>query len=168
MQTRKLGRSGLEVSAIGLGCMGMSEFYGPSGEAEGIDTIHCAAVFRQPDAQRIRLAILCAGFAPGGPGSGERSPGNLDPEAPERPAFRVETAGLQSPFDSRVAGMNLGADPSKTARNWLFCPVGRPLKAHSLRTCGNAQGRRLRDSLRVRRCSSITRMARQDFSGDCG
>jgi len=42
VQTRKLGRSGLEVSAIGLGCMGMSEFYGPSGEAEGIDTIHRA------------------------------------------------------------------------------------------------------------------------------
>jgi aryl-alcohol dehydrogenase-like predicted oxidoreductase len=42
VQTRELGRSGLEVSAIGLGCMGMSEFYGPSGEAEGIDTIHRA------------------------------------------------------------------------------------------------------------------------------
>jgi len=42
VQTRKLGLSGLEVSAIGLGCMGMSEFYGPSGEAEGIDTIHRA------------------------------------------------------------------------------------------------------------------------------
>jgi aryl-alcohol dehydrogenase-like predicted oxidoreductase len=42
MQTRKVGRSGLEVSALGLGCMGMSEFYGPSGELEGIDTIHRA------------------------------------------------------------------------------------------------------------------------------
>ena len=42
MQTRKLGREGLEVSAIGLGCMGMSEFYGPRDEAESIATIHRA------------------------------------------------------------------------------------------------------------------------------
>ncbi|HRR26851.1 MAG TPA: aldo/keto reductase [Acidobacteriota bacterium] len=42
MQKRKLGRQGLEVSAIGLGCMGMSEFYGPGDEAESIATIHRA------------------------------------------------------------------------------------------------------------------------------
>jgi aryl-alcohol dehydrogenase-like predicted oxidoreductase len=42
VQTHKVGRSGLEVSALGLGCMGMSEFYGPSGGVEGIDTIHRA------------------------------------------------------------------------------------------------------------------------------
>jgi aryl-alcohol dehydrogenase-like predicted oxidoreductase len=42
VETRKLGSSGLEVSALGLGCMGMSEFYGPSGESESIDTIHRA------------------------------------------------------------------------------------------------------------------------------
>ena len=40
MQTRRLGA--LEVSAIGLGCMGMSEFYGPSDEGEAIATIHRA------------------------------------------------------------------------------------------------------------------------------
>ena len=40
MHTRRLG--GLEVSAIGLGCMGMSEFYGPRDEAEAIATIHRA------------------------------------------------------------------------------------------------------------------------------
>jgi aryl-alcohol dehydrogenase-like predicted oxidoreductase len=42
MQDRKLGGEGLVVSALGLGCMGMSEFYGPSSEAESITTIHRA------------------------------------------------------------------------------------------------------------------------------
>ena len=40
MEKRRLGP--LEVSALGLGCMGMSEFYGPTDEAEGIATIHRA------------------------------------------------------------------------------------------------------------------------------
>jgi aryl-alcohol dehydrogenase-like predicted oxidoreductase len=42
MQFRELGCSGLEVSAEGLGCMGMSEFYGPRDDAESIATIHRA------------------------------------------------------------------------------------------------------------------------------
>ena len=40
MHTRKLGE--LEVSAIGLGCMGMSDFYGSGNEGDAIDTIHYA------------------------------------------------------------------------------------------------------------------------------
>jgi len=40
--TRTLGASGPEVSAVGLGCMGMSALYGPADEAEGIATIHAA------------------------------------------------------------------------------------------------------------------------------
>ena len=39
---RKLGRQGLEVSAIGLGCMGMSQSYGAANEAESLATIHRA------------------------------------------------------------------------------------------------------------------------------
>lgn len=42
MRTRRLGRQGLEVSALGLGCMGMSQFYGPTDERESIATIHRA------------------------------------------------------------------------------------------------------------------------------
>ena len=42
MQQRTLGRDGLSVSSIGLGCMGMSEFYGNGDEAESIRTIHRA------------------------------------------------------------------------------------------------------------------------------
>ena len=42
MQQRPLGRSGLTVSALGLGCMGMSEFYGPRDEAESIATLRQA------------------------------------------------------------------------------------------------------------------------------
>jgi aryl-alcohol dehydrogenase-like predicted oxidoreductase len=42
MQMTRLGKTGPEVSALGLGCMGMSGMYGPADEKESIATIHAA------------------------------------------------------------------------------------------------------------------------------
>ena len=42
MEQRNLGSEGLAVSELGLGCMGMSEFYGTADEDESISTIHRA------------------------------------------------------------------------------------------------------------------------------
>ena len=42
MEPRRLGKQGLTVSAMGLGCMGMSDAYGPADEAESVATIQRA------------------------------------------------------------------------------------------------------------------------------
>jgi aryl-alcohol dehydrogenase-like predicted oxidoreductase len=42
MKTRRLGKSGPTISALGLGCMGVSDFYGPGDDAESVATIHRA------------------------------------------------------------------------------------------------------------------------------
>ena len=42
MEQKRLGKQGLTVSALGLGCMGMSDAYGPADETESIATIHRA------------------------------------------------------------------------------------------------------------------------------
>ena len=42
MDTRRLGQTGPDVSALGLGCMGMSDFYGPADRAESLATLSMA------------------------------------------------------------------------------------------------------------------------------
>src|SRR5512146_3507361 len=42
MTNRRLGATGPEVFPVGLGCMGMSDLYGPADDAESVATIHAA------------------------------------------------------------------------------------------------------------------------------
>jgi aryl-alcohol dehydrogenase-like predicted oxidoreductase len=42
MRPRRLGRGGPDVGELGLGCMGMSDFYGPADRTESLATIHAA------------------------------------------------------------------------------------------------------------------------------
>jgi aryl-alcohol dehydrogenase-like predicted oxidoreductase len=42
MLSRQLGKNGSTISALGLGCMGMSDYYGPADRKESIATIHAA------------------------------------------------------------------------------------------------------------------------------
>ncbi len=46
MKTRVLGRTGVPIPAIGLGCMGLSEFHGPRDDQESIRVIHLGAARR--------------------------------------------------------------------------------------------------------------------------
>jgi hypothetical protein len=55
MKTRVLGKNGPKVSALGLGCMGMSEFYGNTDDAESIATIHRAL-------DRATISHTCLSF----------------------------------------------------------------------------------------------------------
>ncbi|MGH8027601.1 MAG: aldo/keto reductase, partial [Pseudoxanthomonas sp.] len=69
MPRRRLGRDGLDVSAIGLGCMGMSEFYGPSEEADslavlnhaldiGVNLLDTADMYGSGDNERLLAKVL--------------------------------------------------------------------------------------------------------------
>ena len=71
MKTRQLGRSGVIISAIGLGCMGMSEFYGPRDEAESMATIHRALDLGITLLRRLqREARTRTRISSGGPSAG--------------------------------------------------------------------------------------------------
>ncbi len=59
MDQKQLGKQGLTVSALGLGCMGMSDAYGSADETESIATIH-----RALELGLILLRHVCDAYGP--------------------------------------------------------------------------------------------------------
>jgi aryl-alcohol dehydrogenase-like predicted oxidoreductase len=96
MDTRKLGTQGLEVSEQGLGCMGMSEFYGSTDEGEGIATIQRA----------IELGVTFLDTADAyGVGANERLVGRAIADRRDRVTLATKF-GYERREDGSFAGIN--------------------------------------------------------------
>jgi aryl-alcohol dehydrogenase-like predicted oxidoreductase len=99
MQRRKLGSEGLEVSAMGLGCMGMTHAYGAGDERAGVETIHRAL--------DIGVTFLDTAEVYG-PYTNEELVGRAI--AGRRERFEIATkSGLRSTRTSRRTGTSMGA-----------------------------------------------------------
>jgi aryl-alcohol dehydrogenase-like predicted oxidoreductase len=97
MEQRELGRQGLEVSAIGLGCMGMSEFYGPGEEDESIATIHRA----------LELGVSMLDTADMyGPYANEELVGRAIADRREQVALASKFGIVRDPEDPTARGVN--------------------------------------------------------------
>src|SRR3954465_2993353 len=110
MQKRKLGKSNLEVSALGLGCMGMSSGYGPAGERQEM-----IAVIRTAIERGVTFFDTAEVY---GPFTNEELVGEaLAPFRREvviatKFGFRIDANGKQAGLDSRPAHIKEVADAS--------------------------------------------------------
>jgi aryl-alcohol dehydrogenase-like predicted oxidoreductase len=95
MHTRKLGP--LKVSALGLGCMGMSDFYGPGDEAESIATVHRA----------LELGVTLLDTADMyGPFTNEELVGRAIEGRRERVVLATKCGIVRDPKDRTIRGIN--------------------------------------------------------------
>ncbi len=104
METRRLGI--LEVSAIGLGCMGMSEFYGPTDEVESIATIHRA----------LDLGVTLLDTADMyGPYVNEELVGRAIRDRRDQVVLATKCGIVRDPTNARVRGLNGRPDYIRTS-----------------------------------------------------
>jgi aryl-alcohol dehydrogenase-like predicted oxidoreductase len=97
MQERKLGQQGLEVSAEGLGCMGMSEFYGAGDDGESIATIHRA----------LELGVTLLDTADiYGPHKNEQLVGHAIADRRDQVVLATKFGILRDPENPTVRGVN--------------------------------------------------------------
>ena len=133
MQKRKLGSSGLEVSAIGLGCMGLSFGYGPA-----VDTQHGDRT--DPGGRRARRHLLRYGRdlravhqrGAGGRGSGARprAGGHRHEVRLRRRSGDAPAAGPQQPAGAHQGGRRGVAEAAQDRRHRSVLPApGRPERA---------------------------------------
>lgn len=126
MEHRQLGKTGPHVAAIGLGCMGMSDFYGPADRTESIATVHAAL-----DAG---ITLLDTGDFYG-MGHNEMLIGDaLAARGRDNVQISVKFGALRDPernwsgYDSRPAGEKLSGVHAATAsrRSHRHLPAGTP------------------------------------------
>jgi aryl-alcohol dehydrogenase-like predicted oxidoreductase len=97
MQFRLLGRGGLKVSALGLGCMGMSEFYGPRDDQESVATIHRSL--------ELRIDFLDTADVYG-PYKNEELVGGAIKDKRDKVVIATKFGIVRDPKDPNVRGIN--------------------------------------------------------------
>jgi aryl-alcohol dehydrogenase-like predicted oxidoreductase len=106
MDVRALGRQGLEVSAQGLGCMGMSDAYGPADEGESIATIHRA----------LELGVTLLDTADiYGPHTNEELVGRAIADRREQVVLATKFGIVRDPANPRMRGRNGRPDYARAA-----------------------------------------------------
>ena len=121
MEQRRLGGQGLVVSALGLGCMGMSWGYGPRDDAESIATIHEAmdlgiTLFDTAEVYGVKKHVIIPGLPFANPSKPTAGPsGEGRGSKGEQPAW-VSTARFFASERTATAGIAWGSQALQRSR----------------------------------------------------